>query len=45
MAGGFKDDLRQEIASLGFEIWEVIKNEDWVLVSSNANEWRRLGLD
>jgi len=34
---------RQEIAtaSLALEIWEAIKNEDWVLVNGSANGWAR----
>jgi len=34
---------QKEIAAafLALEIWEVIKNEDWVLVNGNANGWAR----
>jgi len=34
---------RQDIATafLAMELWEVIKNEDWVLVNGSANLWAR----
>lgn len=32
---------RIPVASLAAEIWEVIKNEDWVLVNGNACGWAR----